>query len=168
MNRGPDSVVRRYWRLRESLAAPKAAVYYVTSGSTWAEDCGNCGGKAHMHRKGVERCTRCGSQWPEVDGKIPKGKRASSKPRPGAYEAGFAELGTMAALIQKIPEPGRTVYLYHLDPARGGWHWAVSRAVALGVLQSPIGEFEARGLIRGARGVLELWLDMAAARGEAV
>lgn len=165
---GPDSVVRRYWELRESLAAPKAAVYYVTSGSSWADKCWNCGRKDHLNRRGVERCSSCGSQWGEVDGKIPKGKRPKGRARPGAYDEGFVALGTAVALIEHIPEPYRTLYKYHLDPRKGGYDYAIEKTLEAGEIRERISERTASRWIRSARDILGLRLRQANAMGHSV
>ena len=161
----PDSVVRRYWALRESLAAPKAAVPYVTSGSSWADRCFACNHTKHHRVREVERCARCSAPWVAVDGKIPKGRR-SQPPRPQLYDVGYAALGTAVALIEKIPEPAKSVYVYFLDPARGGLAYAVSRAVDAGALASPISDASASRLIASARRALELFLRRSALHGD--
>lgn len=166
MDVDPDRIVRRWWELRESLAAPKAAVHYVASGTAWAGKCGQCGHGHHQRMREIERCSRCGAAWVILEGKIPKTRRNHQPARPGTFDRGLVELGTAARLIQRIPDPARTVYVYFLDPSRGGYAHAVVMAIQAGALADEIPEWRARKLVSAAREVLGLVVRAASLRHE--
>jgi hypothetical protein len=138
--RGADSAAWRYLELQDSLGNAHAIRYSRVEGMRWADSCATCGGTTHaaVHSKKlkryVERCGRCGARWLEVLAEVPKdhGDRYSDD----VVAERFAELGTLARLLDQIEPRSRAVYLSYLahDHTESGFESAFRVAVHAGLL----------------------------------
>lgn len=128
----PDSVVRRLWRLRERLSSPLSSVPYEVTGGVWSTTCASCGHMRHHRREGVERCSKCGDVWPEIESRVAKGS-AKHRPRVNAMERSYLELARCVSILNHVPEPARSLYEFHLDPRGGGLAWSVAQARQAGL-----------------------------------
>lgn len=157
----PDHLVQRLWRLRERLSSPVSSVPYFTTGGVWADACANCHATRH-HRaeSGIERCSRCGSPWHEVEGRVPKGKRPKGSGNPMTRR--YDELSFCVTMLGAVEEPARTLYEQHLSPIRGGMDYALAVARATlppeYIARLPDTEYGYRKNIARARDIVRLEL----------
>ena len=163
----PDGLVRKLWRLRERLSSPLSSVPYEATGKVWSDTCVHCGSPGHFRAEGgIERCGRCGSQWEETEGRVPKGTSKKHRPRTNPMERAYFELARCVAVLNHVPEPARTLYEHHLSPLGGGEVYARSAARALGVAQD-VSSHQFWTSIRMAREIVSLRLSFLMMRGAA-